>query len=318
MAGLLSARTHDIDSTWETLFFEWAKPLGKTEQARCENAESVIHNAVKNSDALKNRSITVFTQGSYRNRVNIRQDSDVDVGVLCDDSFFYDLPTGETPNMRGFSTPAEYTFVQFKNELEDALVSYLGRSAVVRGKKAFDVHETSYHVEADVVPLFEYRYYLPKSGFIAGVGLLPDGGGPRIHNYPEKALDHWPDIPLHYENGVSKNTATSRRFKKVVRIVKKLRNFMEDNGYTEAKPIPGYLIECLAWNVANTSYSGTTWLPVVRSVLCSIWSATKEDLGCDEWTEVDNIKYLFRPSQPWTRQQAHDFVSKAWELIGIS
>ena len=34
--------------------------------------------------------------------------------------------------------------------------------------------------------------------------LLPDKGD-LIYNYPERILDSWPQIPQHYENGVSKN-----------------------------------------------------------------------------------------------------------------
>jgi hypothetical protein len=37
------------------------------------------------------------------------------------------------------------------------LRSYFGANAVARGNKAFDVRETSYHVEADVSPFFEHR-----------------------------------------------------------------------------------------------------------------------------------------------------------------
>ena len=56
---------------WEAQFREWAKPPGQTEQERCDNAVSAIRNAVKVSDKLNKRSITVFAQGSYRNNTNV-------------------------------------------------------------------------------------------------------------------------------------------------------------------------------------------------------------------------------------------------------
>jgi tRNA nucleotidyltransferase (CCA-adding enzyme) len=67
---------------WEAQFRAWAKPPGKTEEERCSNAASAIRNAIKASDKLRNRGISIFAQGSYRNNTNVRQDSDVDIGML--------------------------------------------------------------------------------------------------------------------------------------------------------------------------------------------------------------------------------------------
>ena len=72
---------------WETLFTAWSQPPGKTEQERCENAEHAVRKAVASSTKLNYRDIKVFVQGSYRNRVNVRKESDVDVGILCFDTF---------------------------------------------------------------------------------------------------------------------------------------------------------------------------------------------------------------------------------------
>lgn len=306
------------DEERERRFTEWAKPPGKTEQTRCDNAVSAIKNAIDRSPRLKHRLIKVFPQGSYRNRVNVKQDSDVDIGVLCYESYMFSVPWGMTAEqLDNYDGPAAYGYRQFKDDLEQALIDYFGSGAVSRGNKAIEVHETTYHIAADVVPVFEFRNYANSGWYVAGVALRPDKGG-RIENYPEKLLASWPNVPLHYENGVDKNSNTGRRFKSVVRIIKKLRNAMEEAGISEADPIPSYLIECMVWNVANTSFNGTTWLEIVRSVLCAIWSATKDEASCDQWWEVDNVKFLFRPWQPWSRWEAHAFVDKAWGLIGIS
>ena len=73
--------------TWEEQCREWAKPPGKTEQDRMDNAENAIKNALRARDDLIPRSIGVFAQGSYRNSINVRQDSDVGIGVVCEDGF---------------------------------------------------------------------------------------------------------------------------------------------------------------------------------------------------------------------------------------
>ena len=143
---------------WESTFRNWASPPGKTEQERCENAASAIRNAIKASDKLRMRGVSVFTQGSYRNNTNVRKDSDVDIGILCTDTLIDDFPPGMNRDNFGLS-PGTYHYEQYKNEVEEALVDYFGRAAVKRGNKAFDIHETSYHVEADVAAFFEHRRY---------------------------------------------------------------------------------------------------------------------------------------------------------------
>jgi tRNA nucleotidyltransferase (CCA-adding enzyme) len=77
---------------WESVFTTWAKGPSDTEKAKAENAERQIRQAISASPKLQNRNFFVFTQGSYRNRVNVRKDSDVDIGILCYDTFFPDYP----------------------------------------------------------------------------------------------------------------------------------------------------------------------------------------------------------------------------------
>jgi len=301
---------------WESSFSSWAQSPSDTEETRCENAIRAICNAVSNSPKLSARKIKVFTQGSYRNRVNVRQDSDVDIGVMLYQYFLSQYPEGKTRADFG-NYDADYGYAQFKNELEEALVAHFSRASVKRGNKAFDIKENSYHVEADVVPLFEFRQYWDNGSYRAGVALIPDNSSRRIENYPERLIDYWPKTPLHYENGVSKNTDTSRRFKGMVRILKRLRNEMDAAGNALAQPVPGYLLECMAWNAPNYCFNSATWVDRVQSVLRYLWQNTKEAVLCKEWCEVDAIKYLFHVSQPWTRQQGHAFINAAWDYVGV-
>jgi len=301
---------------WEKTFSFWAQSPSATEEERCERVISAIKKAISNSEKLQKRKILVFTQGSFRNRVNVRQESDVDVGVMLYEYFLAQYPEGKVDSDFG-NTDAGYPFSQFKNELEDALVSYFGRAAVKRGNKAFDIKASQSQVEADVVPLFEFRRYWDNGSYRAGVALLPDKGGSRIENYPERLVDYWPPTPLHYENGVSKNTATNRRYKGMARILKKLRIELEEAGNQTVAAVPGYLLECLAWNSPNWCFSRDAWVDRVQSVLRFLWQNTKDSALCDNWCEVDDIKYLFRITQPWTREQAHITINDIWDYVGV-
>ncbi len=294
-----------MNQNWEEKFKRWASPPGKTEEERCSNAEKAIKNAIKASAKLNHRNIKIFTQGSYRNNTNVRADSDVDLGILCLDTFFYDLPKGYTRESFGI-TPASYHYDQFKNEVGEALISYFGSGAVSRGNKAFDVHETSYHVEADVAPFFEHRRYSTDGKYLSGVELQPDNGG-KIINWPEQ----------HYQNGVEKNKTTNRAYKSLVRIHKSLCNEMSEQNIQQAKEICGFLIECLVWNVPNSSFSHTGWTGNVRACLAHLFNNTKDKEKCTDWGEVSELKYLFRGGQKWTYQQAFLFIDKAWNYIGF-
>ena len=305
-----------MNRDWESTFSFWAQSPSKTEQERCERVIGAISTAIRRSPKLQVKKILSFPQGSFRNRVNVRQDSDVDVGVMLYDYFLAKYPEGKKAAYFG-NSDADYSYYQFKNELEEALVDYFGRAAVKRSNKAFDIKATKTQVEADVVPLFEFRQYWDHGGYRAGVALIPDNGGHRIENYPERLVDYWPSTPLHYENGISKNTATSRRFKGMVRILKKLRIELEDAGNASATAVPGYLLECLVCNAPNWCFDRDTWEDRVQSTLRFLWQNTKDVMLCGKWCEVDDIKYLFHILQPWTREQAHAFINAAWDYTGV-
>ena len=299
---------------WESRFTEWARGPSSAEQERCANAVRQITKAIRNSAKLRNRHIKAFTHGSYRNRVNVRQDSDVDVGVMYHDGFLARYPAGKTREDFG-NVPRDYRYAQFKNDLYEALVARFGTRSVTRGNKAIEVRENPYEVSADVVPLFEYRHYHNGGSYYCGVGLVPDSG-PLIVNYPERLLDSWPKINQHYENGVGKNASTHRAYKGTVRILKALRAQMDDAGIAAAAEIPGFLLECLAWNPPNEHYASPAWLSRVENVLRHIWAETETDERCGAWTEVNDIKFLFHSTQQWNRAQARAFVGAAWQYVG--
>ena len=292
---------------WESVFTTWAQGPSKTEQGRAENAERQIYQAVRNSEELKHRNIKVFTQGSYRNRVNVRRDSDIDIGVLCFDSYFKEY---ENYNIKAEvckrEAPAEYTYPAFKDDLHRALVSRFGSASVTRGDKAFQIDENTYRVNADVAVFFEHRRYYSVDDYHSGVQMLTEREQRSIINWPEQ----------HYENGVRKNTNTARRYKRAVRILKTLRSKMADAGIRAADPIASFLIECLVWNAPDSAFDYPSYRAMIRAVLAELYNSTLQEGRCAEWGEVSELKYLFRLSQPWTRSGAHDFLSAAWDYIG--
>lgn len=290
----------------EDSLVSWSKGPGQTEADKCANAETAVRKAIKANDKLA----SVFAQGSYRARTNVRQNSDVDICVRYNSAFFADYPKGTTQETFG-NMSGTLSFADFKNMVQKALEDYFGKAGVTRGNKAFDVHANTYRIDADVVPTFEYRRYTGRQyadggyEYLSGVTFQPDSGG-MIYNWPEQT----------YNNGVERNTATGRKYKRVIRILKRLRDKMQDENIAIAKKTPSFLIECLVWNADTAAFSKDTYTAAVRHVLADLWNRTQKDENCSEWGEVNELKYLFRLAQPWTRQEANEFLQAAWNYIG--
>lgn len=297
-------------SEWAATFAEWGKGPSTTEQEKCDNAVRIIREAISHYDPLRTRGIKVFAQGSYRNRTNVRQESDVDVCVLCTDTNFpdYSHVPGLSGKVLGFAE-ATYLFDEFKRDVECALVARFGRSGVTCGRRAFDIKANSYRVAADVVPVFERRVYHNNDEtlkFDSGTTLRSEPEGHLIYNWPEQ----------HYENGAAKHDRTSRRYKKSVRILKRLRNEMAAGGVELAVNTPSFLIECLVYNCPDALFECQDPYERMRNLVTKLWNDTKQDETATRMLEVSEMKRLFTPSQRWTRETTHQFLQSAWHFVG--
>ena len=297
---------------WEETFTSWGKGPGKTEHEKCENAETAIRKAIDGHARLSSMDISVLAQGSYRNRTNVRQDSDVDICVRLNSTFFADYPEGKTRSDFG-NSESGMPFAEYRNLVGEALVNYFGSASVARGNKAFGIHANTYRIDADVVAAFEHRRYTGGTDsagndkYLSGIGFIPDKGS-RITNWPVQ----------NYENSLTKHEATGRRFRKMVRILKRLRTRMQEEKVAAADGIASCLIEALVWNVPNDQFGHDTYRQDIRAVLAHTFNGTLAIEHCKEWGEVNDLLYLFRDgSKPWTLQQAHDFLSAAWDYLEL-
>jgi len=302
-----------MSNAWESSFSTWANGPGKTEAEKCDNAETAVRKAIQSYEPLTGWDISVFAQGSYKVRTNIRLESDVDICVRLDSpTFFAKYPEGKTREDFG-NTKGTIAFADYRNLIDEALSKYFGKGSVFRGEKAFDIHANTYRVDADVVPALEHRRYTGRLNpdgshhFYRGVAFNVNGGGNIVN---------WPD--QNYVSGNEKNSATNRRYKRVVRILKNLRTYMHSKDVAAANDISSFLIESLVWNAPNYCFSSDEYWENVKSVLAFLITNTRVLDTCNKWVEVNEMKYLFRSSQPWTFEQAHAFVSAAWQFLQMS
>lgn len=285
----------------------WAKAPSETEEGKCQNAVSRIMEIVKNKFGT---NVSVFLQGSYRNRTNVRQDSDVDIVVLHEGYYFSDVGGLSESDKAAYWTNfvgSDYTFSQFKNDVHTLLKDTFGASLVTRKNKCIRVDGNDYRVDADVVPCFVHkRFHSLHSVEAEGIELVTDAGV-HIHSFPKQ----------HHDNGVAKNDDTDKMYKSVARILKNVRNELVDKGTISLDNMPSFFLECLVWNVLpNTHFKKDTYTSATRAVIATVWNEMREVEKANNYAEVSDLKWLFRGSPNRTHQQAQNFMQHAWDFIG--
>lgn len=279
---------------------QFTKPLSDTEEQKCERAIRIVINALTaagysvDSTSLQgpayatkarkgNLTLTLFLQGSYANNTNIKLDSDVDVAVVLDSQFGVKYRPG--------ASDSDYRFVNaipvdIKTDVCNALKQYISGS-VERKNKCIKVKENSYRASIDVVPCIEFRdysseFYNNPAHYIPGIKIKADDES-TIINYPK----------LHLENGRNKNEETNHYYKKVVRIIKNIRNLMEESRQSlSAKYISSFQLESLLWNIPNQlflQYDDAYSFKFAKIA----YLLTLEKINFASYKEVNGIKTLF-------------------------
>ena len=128
-------------------------------------------------------------------------------------------------------------------------------------------------------------------------------------------IDNFPDQQL--RNGNAKNLATGYRYKQIIRCIKRLENEMLDEG-TISQDIPGYLIECLVYNVPNDYFGHQRRLDDMRAVFGFLWNGLRDETTYSQWTRINGLEWLFGAPLIRPPSEALSFVDKAWDTIGVA
>lgn len=248
----------------------YALPLSDTENTKCKHAIEEIRDALKDlgytddykdisllesetlsysvamRDKYSKSKIKIFIQGSYANNTCVRNESDVDIAIVRED--IYEYAFGEN-----FSTSTEEQKNEaklLKNNVERVLRKHFPNQ-VHRCNKSVKVDGNTYRKQADTVPCIAMNYYYKShlKDYVSshdGVIIFADDGD-IIRNFPKQ----------HIRNGKLKNTQTNHYYKKMVRILKKMRHLMSDCGYSSADNVSSFGLESLLWNVPNSYF--TKW-----------------------------------------------------------
>lgn len=221
------------------------------------------------------KQFTNFLQGSYGNDTNVWRDSDVDIVMRLDTTYYFDtnnLTEGAKALFHKSTTYAQYRYDEFRADVLAWLQKKYG-AAVIPGTKAIFIKGEGVRRDADVLICTKYRRYREDS---TGNDELYDEGicffktdGTRMHNFPRQ----------HSDNLTTKHQATKSWLKPVVRIFKNMRNRMVDDKLIADGLAPSYFIEGLVWNVPNELF-GTSYRSTMISCLNWILAADKTKLAC--------------------------------------
>lgn len=294
----------------ESTLKAWTSPLSDSEKQRAENAIKMIRSAIDNSDELKSMSIEVFTQGSFANNTNVRTESDVDVCVMLKDTFHAIYPDGKTDEDYGYIS-SDLTFLQYREMVKRALQHKFGADKVADGNKSLKIDENTYHVKADVVPAFQLRNYahlnsLDSKRYTEGIWFYAKDGS-SVQNYQK----------IHKNNGTKKNNITDYKYKKLVRIMKHIKNEMVDDRCANGDKITSFLVECLVWNIPNEKIMRyPSWSSTVREAIRYLYAEIEANRHT-EWGEVSEVLYLFR-NRKWSDHDAKNWLVDAWNYLGFS
>lgn len=286
-----------------TLLNRWIQRSSDAEQARQERAERMVRAAIDAWPYFEGIKPLVYAKGSYPNNTNVRQDSDVDVVVECNDCIYWDNAPGVHRTVSGVYT-GPWDYKSWRAHVAAALIDAYGEAGVdTSGNIAINLPEVAgSRPSTDVVPSHGYHLHTgPYSQLVGSVVWSTDGK--RIVNWPEQQL----------QNGRAKNTATNRRYKRMVRALKNVENRLAHVGRIDE--LPSYFMECLVYNVPNSTLIAGSIDDAFKGTLLTLYGGISAD-RYGSWTEPNGIKPLFNGGQSWTPADAVKLIDATYDLLG--
>jgi hypothetical protein len=301
-------------SEWNDRFAHWERSESDAEAQRIERARSMVQQALGKNFWLNSEGARIIPQGSFTNRTNTRLDADIDLRVQHPTiwiNYGYGVEVATAYQQGGYyptGVSYAYTSDRMRAEIRSELVTAFGASAVDdSGNKAIRVKglEGS-RSEVDVVPCFTLHHIMGQTILsrttVLGTAILSKDKANWTLNYPDQ----------HSDNGRYKRLNTGLQFKRVVRIVKRLRADTTERGILRDN-VPSYLVECLVYLVEDgcfTVESDDRYGRVTR-VLNRLAEILANPLIAYTANEINGIKPLFGGGQAWTLDTSRNFVNLA-------
>lgn len=260
---------------------------------------SIRGNLLNSSAPYPVKNVDVHLQGSYGNNTNVWADSDVDIVLCHTGAFYYDISGISQAEQDAFtavfSGNATYGYTEFKRDAESFITRLY--NGVVTGKKALHLPGKNNRRNADVLVCQEFRRYYSYEPGVHGChyGVAFYVNGSRIENFPKQ----------HADNCTAKHEATNQNFKRMVRVLKNMRNSMIEKGLLADKVAPSYFIDGMLYNVPNDKFTGSyqdMWVECFNSVVTADETKLTTASGL-HWLVRDNSSVC------WPSANFHTFTA---------
>lgn len=261
------------------------------------------------SKITRKNQLEIYLQGSYRNNTNIYGNSDVDIVVQHDATFFSDvsgLDTYEMSIYKSAFSDATYTWQNFKNEVLETLETAFGSYNVEVGNKSIKIDNGSY--EADVVPCFEYRKYISfgeneiDRKYIPGIKFYTTNENREVVNYPKE----------HYSKGADKNKRVNKKYKPTIRIFKNVKKKLIEKDMINKDQAPSYFIENLLYNVPDEYFENINLSTRVYDIMK--WLQDNNGSFSRFLCQNEQIKLFGESQEQWNEKDALTFLTQTIKL----
>jgi hypothetical protein len=252
------------------------------------------------------KDFKVFLQGSYGNDTNIYAESDVDIVIRLDSTYYRDLSRmgdHEQNLYKSKATPSTYSYNEFKAAVVEVLRDQYGSDVTV-GDKAIQIAARGNRRKADVIVALQHRRYLAfqsfsEQSYVEGIEFWTVSGV-QIINYPMQ----------HSQNLTDKHKLTNEWLKPVIRIFKNMRGKLIEKRLIHPDTAPSYYIEGLLYNVPADQF-GTTYTNSVVNSINWVWGADRSKFLC-----VNKQYFLCHPTSPvtWRDEKRDLFIEGAVQL----
>lgn len=208
----------------------WSKPgLNQNSKDTYAKIKQLIENNISNP-------VDVYLQGSYANKTNVIDNSDIDVIV--------ELKNIAT-NQDNFNSYESYkTLIGFRDDIYKAINNKNGFIFYKSDKTIKYKGNGVNFVSVDIIPCIGYKRTKSKN---KGIVLLDNKENRAIINYPKK----------HIGNGNKKSGRTGGNYKEAIRMFKNAKNYLIKSRKMNKGIASSYFIECLLYNVPDKYYKGS-------------------------------------------------------------
>ncbi len=316
LEALAQSRTRQ---SWNDRLEHWEKPASASEEAMIERAATMVRDIMAKNQWFAAEGIQVLPQGSYYNNTNVRQEADMDLRAVHKDIYIEYAPgvIVETAYAAlGYhSTGRTYgqTAAQMRAEIASQLSGRFGADHVdANGNKAIRLKRaTGSRADVDVVPCFRLHHVIwnPFTRIyqtIEGAAIF-GRDGTLIVNFPDQ----------HHANGIAKRATTKLRFKKNVRMLKRLRDELVEGSVFNKGEVPSFFVECLAYGVEDEYFlvEADDRYDRLQRVVLRIHQHLNDATWLGTATEINGVKTLFGIHHPWTIDTARRFSAEAWTRL---